>query len=91
MGGDRPRRVANGREVGRILRNGGQFLPFTDLVIAVAAVRSGAALWSRDEDFRRIAEAFRFSSSSLLSGEAVPGHSRSSSASKLGAITVLAV
>jgi predicted nucleic acid-binding protein len=46
------------REVGAIasrLRSDGQTLPLTDLVIAVAAARSGHSLWSFDADFERIA------------------------------------
>lgn len=37
------------------LRQAGQTLPLTDLVIAVAAARSGYALWSLDRGFERIA------------------------------------
>jgi predicted nucleic acid-binding protein len=46
------------RQVGylaRSLRREGETLPLTDLVIAVAAVESGHALWSLDSDFERIA------------------------------------
>ena len=39
----------------RRLRQAGQTLPLTDLTIAVAAVRSGSALWTLDSDFQRIA------------------------------------
>jgi predicted nucleic acid-binding protein len=48
------------QEVGalaRRLRQRGQTLPLTDLVIAVAAARAGYALWSLDADFDRIAAA----------------------------------
>lgn len=44
-------------QVGRRLRRTGQMLPLTDLAIAVAAARSGHALWSLDSDFERIAPA----------------------------------
>ncbi len=36
------------------LRRRGQSVPITDLAIAVAAVRSEAALWTQDGDFRRV-------------------------------------
>lgn len=36
------------------LRRGGETLPLTDLVIAVAASRAGHAVWSFDADFGRI-------------------------------------
>lgn len=48
------------QEVGSVahrLRRAGQTLPLTDLAIAVAAARSGHALWSFDSDFERIAPA----------------------------------
>lgn len=38
----------------RRLRQAGQTLPLTDLVIAVAATRAGHAIWSLDADFERI-------------------------------------
>jgi len=44
--------------VARRLREAGQALPLTDLLIAVAAARAGHALWSFDADFERIAAAF---------------------------------
>jgi predicted nucleic acid-binding protein len=44
-------------EVGAHLRQAGQTLPLTDLVIAVAAARAGYVLWSLDSDFERIAPA----------------------------------
>jgi predicted nucleic acid-binding protein len=31
-------------------------VPLTDIEIAVAAIESGAALWTRDGDFERIAQ-----------------------------------
>jgi predicted nucleic acid-binding protein len=43
--------------VARRLRRSGQALPLTDLAIAVAAARSGFALWTLDSDFERIATA----------------------------------
>jgi predicted nucleic acid-binding protein len=49
--------LARWREVGTIasrLRDAGQALPLTDLVIAVAAVQAGHVLWSFDSDFERI-------------------------------------
>lgn len=49
---------ADWREVGAVarrLRQAGQTLPLTDLVIAVAAARASFALWSLDTDFDRIA------------------------------------
>jgi predicted nucleic acid-binding protein len=51
---------ASWEEVGTIarrLRRTGLTLPFTDLVIAVAAARAAHALWSLDSDFERIAPA----------------------------------
>lgn len=39
------------------LRRSGQTLPLTDMAIAVAATRSGHAVWSFDSDFERIAPA----------------------------------
>jgi len=41
--------------VARRLRQAGQTLPLTDLVIAVAAAHAGHTLWSLDSDFDRIA------------------------------------
>ena len=41
-------------EVARSLRQRGETLPLTDLVIAVAAARAGYTLWSLDSDFERI-------------------------------------
>lgn len=43
-----------GETAGR-LRQSGQKLPLTDIVIATAAARAGHALWSLDADFERIA------------------------------------
>jgi predicted nucleic acid-binding protein len=51
--------VAAWREAGehaRALRERGAVVPLIDLLVAVAAIRSGAALWTRDADFERIAE-----------------------------------
>jgi predicted nucleic acid-binding protein len=45
------------RQVGELandLRRAGVSVPLTDLVIAVAAERSQATLWTRDRDFERI-------------------------------------
>jgi predicted nucleic acid-binding protein len=36
------------------LRRRGATVPLTDIVIAVAAARAGAALWSADADFERL-------------------------------------
>jgi len=44
-------------EVGGRLRAGGRTLPLIDVVIAVAAVRFGAQLWTRDRDFDVIGRA----------------------------------
>ena len=38
------------------LRDRGQLLPLTDLEIAVAAHNAGAALWTADRDFERLAD-----------------------------------
>jgi predicted nucleic acid-binding protein len=49
---------ASWQEIGAVahrLRQTGQSLPLTDLMIAAAAARSGCALWSFDSDFERIA------------------------------------
>lgn len=40
--------------VARSLRRSGQMLPFTDLMIAVAAARADHVLWTFDDDFDRI-------------------------------------
>lgn len=48
------------REVGAAahrLRRSGEMLPLTDLAIAVAATRSGNAVWTFDSDFERIVPA----------------------------------
>ena len=45
-------------QVGGRLRKRGLSLPLTDVVIAVASVTSGAALWSDDQDFGRIADVY---------------------------------
>ncbi|MCZ7587530.1 MAG: PIN domain-containing protein [Gaiella sp.] len=37
------------------LRRAGETVPLVDLLIAVAAVRANAALWTRDRDFLRVA------------------------------------
>lgn len=37
------------------LRRRGEMVPLLDVLIAVAAIRSGATLWTRDADFDRIA------------------------------------
>ncbi len=44
-------------ELAHELRRRGTSVPLLDLLIAVAAMRAGAALWTRDADFERIAEA----------------------------------
>jgi hypothetical protein len=47
------------RETGIVaggLRRTGRSLPLTDVAIAVCAVRARATLWTRDDDFERIAE-----------------------------------
>lgn len=44
-------------EVGAQLRQSGESVPLTDVSIAVAAASAGAALWSLDRDFARIADA----------------------------------
>jgi len=52
--------VADWHTVGAVagrLRRAGTPVPLTDLVIAAAAVSAGAALWSHDSDFLRIATA----------------------------------
>ncbi len=38
------------------LRRAGRSLPLTDVLIAVAAARAQAAVWTRDRDFERIRE-----------------------------------
>lgn len=43
-------------ELAHTLRSGGQSVPLIDLLIAVAAVRADAAVWTRDRDFERISE-----------------------------------
>jgi len=48
---------AGWRQVGELandLRRADVSVPLTDLVIAVAAARSQATLWTRDQDFERI-------------------------------------
>lgn len=40
------------------LRTSGRAVPLTDVMIAVACGRAKAALWTRDEDFGRIAEVY---------------------------------
>jgi len=47
------------REAGehaRALRDRGGVVPLLDLLIAVAAIRGGASLWTRDADFERVSE-----------------------------------
>ena len=44
-------------EVAARLRQNGESVPLTDIAIAAAAVAHGAAVWTRDSDFRRIAGA----------------------------------
>jgi predicted nucleic acid-binding protein len=51
---DRPSWQSVGLLAGE-LRDRGQVLPLTDLEIAVAAHRSGAALWTADHHFERLA------------------------------------
>lgn len=41
-------------EIANDLRRGGRSLPLTDVVIASAAVASGAELWTHDADFETI-------------------------------------
>ncbi len=36
------------------LRSTGRTVPLVDLLVAIAAVRSDAALWTRDKDFERV-------------------------------------
>lgn len=42
-------------ELAHELRSGGAGVPLIDLLIAVAAVRADASLWTRDTDFERVA------------------------------------
>jgi predicted nucleic acid-binding protein len=52
--------VSAWREAGehaQTLRGGGNTTPLLDILIAVAAARAGAALWSRDADFARVRSA----------------------------------
>jgi predicted nucleic acid-binding protein len=44
-------------EVAHRLRATGETVPLLDLLIAVAAVRADAALWTKDSDFQRVAQA----------------------------------
>jgi len=47
------------REAGELaqdLRRIGETIPLLDVLIAVAAVRAGASLWTRDSDFERISQ-----------------------------------
>jgi predicted nucleic acid-binding protein len=49
--------VAAWREAGEIasdLRSLGETTPLLDVLIGIAAVRGGAALWTRDADFERL-------------------------------------
>lgn len=41
-------------EIASRMRGGGSVVPLLDVLIAVAALRSGATLWTRDADFERI-------------------------------------
>jgi predicted nucleic acid-binding protein len=41
-------------EVANDLRRTGRSVPLTDVVIAVACMRAGASLWTRDRDFEAI-------------------------------------
>lgn len=43
-------------QVGGRLRKLGRSIPLTDVVIAVASVSSDSAVWTKDQDFERIAE-----------------------------------
>ena len=43
-------------ETAGVLRRRGESVPLLDVVIAIAAVRFGAELWSRDRDFERVGE-----------------------------------
>ncbi len=43
-------------EVANDLRRSGRSVPLTNVVIAVACVRAGASLWTRDRDFDAIRE-----------------------------------
>ncbi|MDP9343806.1 MAG: PIN domain-containing protein [Actinomycetota bacterium] len=48
------------RKVGEVasdMRRAGVSVPLTDVVIAIATVRSEAELWTRDRDFERIRQA----------------------------------
>lgn len=47
---------ARAGEVAHELRARGARVPLLDVLIAVAAIRSGASLWTRDGDFERIAQ-----------------------------------
>jgi predicted nucleic acid-binding protein len=42
---------ADAGERAHALRSRGQIVPLLDILIAVAAVRAGASLWTRDRDF----------------------------------------
>lgn len=49
--------IAAWREAGEVandLRSLGETTPLLDVLIGVAAVRGGAALWTRDADFERV-------------------------------------
>lgn len=49
--------VAAWREAGELahdLRGTGETTPILDVLIAIAAVRAGASLWTRDADFERV-------------------------------------
>lgn len=42
-------------EVAARLRGTGKTVPLTDVVIAIACIATGAALWTNDSDFERVA------------------------------------
>jgi predicted nucleic acid-binding protein len=46
---------AQAGELAQELRSRGGAVPLLDILIAVAAVRANAALWTRDRDFERVA------------------------------------
>ena len=47
---------AQAGELAHELRSRGEGLPLLDVLIAVAAVRAHAALWTRDRDFERVVD-----------------------------------
>jgi predicted nucleic acid-binding protein len=46
---------AQAGELARELRSAGTTVPLLDVLIAIAAVRAEASLWTRDTDFERVA------------------------------------